>query len=837
VRPLRVELEGIGSFRERTTLDLTGVDLFALSGPTGAGKTTLLVDGMMLALYGTIPRYDDRRLVAPAISQGANEGRVRLTFSVGGRTFTATRVVRRTKQGGATTKEARLEEVTDGGSVVHAGTADDVTAAVGSLLGLSFDQFCRSVVLPQGAFDRFLFAKPAERGDLLLQLLDLRLHEEVGRRARLVATDARARADAAQRRLEGDLAGADPAEVARLETRIGALDQLTTRCRAAQDELDELKERGGQLAAAADAAANDRDALASLERPPDVDELADRIRQATDALTAATARRAEADAALDAARTARAALPGPTVLADLARTAADLADATAALPPLVAAADLADVEVERAAAAHADAERAVAEAEATLEDARRRELVHAVSEGLHAGDDCPVCGTELTDDPAPAGGTITADAKQRVDAAREARTRTAAALTDARHAAAIAVERRDVADRRLGDVRAARSAALEAAGAADDDAAAALLDRARDADRAVAEAESADRAARDVERAATADRDRATSRADEAWAVLDRARDSVARLGPPSTDRRDLADAWRALLTWADATRPVAVGRADEAAAAVVDARQRYGRITADLRDECARAGVEVATGTRAGEAVAQALATTRARRDTLADRVAQVATVTAERDAAAEEATVADHLGKLLRADGFSRWLLARALTRLVNGASELLRELSSGAYSLALDPTNQFLVVDHRNADEPRTVKSLSGGERFLASLALALALADHVADLAADGAARLESLFLDEGFGTLDPDTLDVVAAALEELGARGRVVGIVTHVHDLAERLPVRFEVQKGPKGSSVRRFDDGVLVGGQAADTVSGEVERSTAGADDGEEVA
>jgi DNA repair protein SbcC/Rad50 len=97
VRPRRVELEGIGSFRERTVLDLTGVDLFALSGPTGAGKTTLLVDGMMLALYGTIPRYDDRRLVAPAISQGANEGRVRLTFSVSGRTFTATRVVRRTK--------------------------------------------------------------------------------------------------------------------------------------------------------------------------------------------------------------------------------------------------------------------------------------------------------------------------------------------------------------------------------------------------------------------------------------------------------------------------------------------------------------------------------------------------------------------------------------------------------------------------------------------------------------------------------------------------------------------------------------------------------------------
>jgi DNA repair exonuclease SbcCD ATPase subunit len=149
---------------------------------------------------------------------------------------------------------------------------------------------------------------------------------------------------------------------------------------------------------------------------------------------------------------------------------------------------------------------------------------------------------------------------------------------------------------------------------------------------------------------------------------------------------------------------------------------------------------------------------------------------------------------------------LLARALGRVVDGASHLLRELSSGAYSLALDATNQFLVIDHRSADEPRTVKSLSGGERFLASLALALALADHVADLAADGSARLESLFLDEGFGTLDPDTLDVVAAALEELGSRGRAVGIITHVPDLAERLPVRFDVRRGPGGSTVTRAD-------------------------------
>jgi DNA repair protein SbcC/Rad50 len=114
--------------------------------------------------------------------------------------------------------------------------------------------------------------------------------------------------------------------------------------------------------------------------------------------------------------------------------------------------------------------------------------------------------------------------------------------------------------------------------------------------------------------------------------------------------------------------------------------------------------------------------------------------------------------------------------------------------------------VVIDHTNASQARPARTLSGGETFLASLALALTLADQLAGLAAAGTARLEALFLDEGFGTLDAETLDVVAAALDELGARGRMVGIVTHVRELAERLPVRFEVRKVGGAATVERVD-------------------------------
>jgi exonuclease SbcC len=139
------------------------------------------------------------------------------------------------------------------------------------------------------------------------------------------------------------------------------------------------------------------------------------------------------------------------------------------------------------------------------------------------------------------------------------------------------------------------------------------------------------------------------------------------------------------------------------------------------------------------------------------------------------------------------------------VADASALLLRLSSGQYSLVVvDDGSGFGVVDHANANEVRPVRSLSGGETFQASLAFALALSDHVAALTASGSARLDAIFLDEGFGTLDADTLETVAATIESLAGGGRMVGIVTHVRELAERVPVRYVVQKGPRTATVAR---------------------------------
>src|SRR5690606_20775246 len=107
---------------------------------------------------------------------------------------------------------------------------------------------------------------------------------------------------------------------------------------------------------------------------------------------------------------------------------------------------------------------------------------------------------------------------------------------------------------------------------------------------------------------------------------------------------------------------------------------------------------------------------------------------------------------------------------------------------------------VFDHHTG-ERRPVATLSGGEGFIAALSLALGLADVVQSYA--GGIHLETVFVDEGFGSLDPETLDLAVETLLELQAGGRLVGVISHVAELRERIDVRLEVKKGHAGSRTR----------------------------------
>jgi len=126
--------------------------------------------------------------------------------------------------------------------------------------------------------------------------------------------------------------------------------------------------------------------------------------------------------------------------------------------------------------------------------------------------------------------------------------------------------------------------------------------------------------------------------------------------------------------------------------------------------------------------------------------------------------------------------------------------RQLSgiTSRYALRAVDLKDMVVIDLWNAGEQRPVEILSGGESFLVSLSLALALA--LSELSS-GRSRLESLFLDEGFGTLDSETMDAALNALESLRLSGRTIGVISHIDQLTRRIPVRIDVKRTGVGTS------------------------------------
>jgi len=312
------------------------------------------------------------------------------------------------------------------------------------------------------------------------------------------------------------------------------------------------------------------------------------------------------------------------------------------------------------------------------------------------------------------------------------------------------------------------------------------------------------RAARDLAAQALAS---LTAQEQTAWNDLRTARDILVPLGAPPITAENLRAAWTELVGWAD--HEVRNRKATLATAqAVLSAAERHRSETElTLHRALEQASVAVSPASAAATvsaAVAAELERARAHVQNLETQLSQLADLRSSRVKSDEEHAVASTLGGLLRSNEFPRWLVASALDVLIQDASASLAELSGGEFDLAHEG-GEFVVIDHNNADLLRPVKTLSGGETFQASLALALALSAQITTLTAAGSARLDSIFLDEGFGTLDEETLETVASTLENLASQqDRMVGVISHVSALADRVPVKFRVSRDQFGSTITR---------------------------------
>ena len=151
--------------------------------------------------------------------------------------------------------------------------------------------------------------------------------------------------------------------------------------------------------------------------------------------------------------------------------------------------------------------------------------------------------------------------------------------------------------------------------------------------------------------------------------------------------------------------------------------------------------------------------------------------------------------------------YVLAAQLEEIVTAANARLATMTSGRYTLQHDDSVQYrntrsglgLAILDEHTGRARPTHSLSGGETFLASLALALGLAEVVTNQA--GGITLDTLFIDEGFGSLDGDTLDIAMSTLDSLRSGGRTIGLISHVEAMKEQIPAKLRIEVTDSGAS------------------------------------
>jgi exonuclease SbcC len=572
-------------------------------------------------------------------------------------------------------------------------------------------------------------------------------------------------------------------------------------------------------------------------------------------LSEAPAKVAAADAAVGRARTAIDRMPG--LRAAVVEAEAVLA-AARAVARLTAELTVADDAVRIAVERH---QRAV-DARQRLVDQRISDMAGELAAGLRAGQGCPVCGSAEHPRPAtragePVDGQALQDARSEETMLAEIRARAQdrVATLRAELAGAAAIAQGSAVGAAEIGARAAAAALIDATEQAE-----ALPELERALATATGMHDELARARSDTAGrrqglagsigaldASTAARHERLSAGAAPFATVVAHRDhlvSLAALLDDWAQAADDLDRARAHRRRAEAERAKAVAEAgfaslaDALRAADLDlemaratTRDREARAVAvaarladpDLADAdpdgvridlaAVKAGVAAVEAAREAAVALATAATARCRQVELAAaRVAQArSTARPLVEGAARLAALADTVagrGQNHRSMSLRSYVLAARLRQVAAVAGQRLKRMSDGRYEfvhsqekesrgrsggLGLDILDGYTGV-------VRPAKTLSGGESFLASLALALGLADVVA--AESGGRLLDTIVIDEGFGSLDSDTLELVMATLDDLRAGGRVVGIVSHVDELRQRIPSRLRVRKGMDGSTI-----------------------------------
>jgi len=909
MKPLKLEIEGLRSYRKAQTIEFEPSGLLAITGATGAGKSSLL-EAMMFALYGVYS--GNSKSNKELIGDRCDEMRVAFEFEVQGQVYTARRAVGR--KGAGSFALLKGEEL-----ICHDGNR--MTAEVTQLLGLDEEQFKKTVFLPQGAFQSFLNSKPKERVELLKRLLQFEALDDLESKLQQWLGETRQivdRAEGYRARLPADpkvqvqeaavqLQKSQAEEVQR-QLRYQSLTQVHQLLQQAAQTDQSLQSRlrilaGFHALRDFDAQAWEQARISLQERleqseasvnecelqlqqwkesQPEVGEEELRafgLRHQELKQTARDVQRQEAE--LEAGRTKLVAVEEQRALLR-AQSAPLVAQASAIEQGLQAQQSRVDeirqqqAEWQRVSEHHqnwlrrrqqlegevqkhqgllAAARELFEQWEARLQQAReawRQDELWRVCGQHQAGQECPVCTQILPAEwkaPAPIQGPALEEVEATWQEAQATHQRLQARLEANQSQLQQWISQEPVVPAAV-DPKVAEELAAQLQQQQKE-----LAQLRQQLHRGEGEEKALEREARHLQAAA-----------EQLQKQLQGKRQQLERLAENLPDEADLGQLEKAFAHWN--SQGVSLrekhlevrSRLQELQACWQKEVEQPEQQMGFLRQQCCQAlglepGLELAPLLeqlqQQENELAEQLASSQQQRENwqsqwtqglsevgvqdvghlerwlrqAQDQVSraqqalelaqqQVAEV-AQLELALKPARVhVDRLQSLARMLGhqrtkgtkmtFPQWFLQQRQGELLELASQHLEQLSAGQFrfEIVLEDAQSFRVLDLFSGI-PRAVTTLSGGETFLASLSLALALAE----LVGRRGGQLQALFLDEGFGTLSAECLDRALSALEILAAQDRLIAIISHVPLIAERVEHVWVVRKTLHGSEILRASE------------------------------
>ena len=755
MKPLCLTMEAFGPYAQKEVIDfrkLGDKSFFLITGPTGSGKTSIL-DALTFALYGSASGdLRNNRSLRSDYATPETKTMVTLLFANKDKTYEISRTPEqelkkqrgegtRTVPAGASLVEIKGEE----DRKILASGNSDTTKAIEDLLGFKAEQFRQLVILPQGEFRRFLMADSKERKLILETLFKTGAYRRLEDLLDAKAKDIKNHYEELNKRFTTLLENSGVANIEELQTVVTEKEQANV----AQEAL--LSKQKHELEKISKTLQEQRLVFEAFEQ--------------AEQLAAEKAELAEQKSEIETLKKNILAVEAALVLkvpyekasqslSQVKTSQAYLEQETTNLQAATAALENAAKQFTQAGTGEdlTNAIVALREQAATM-TATTRETTR-LAESLKPGEACPVCGS--LEHPHPA--TVSAKAKADLEAKL-------AAIEAQAHKLKVQQKALEDANTHLSETKGKVTAAQNALSSAE-----------KNSQQMVAEFKTAFLASPFKEQ-------------------------SVFRSFLKQSDQKSQ---WQNTIS--NYEKAVAALQAKED----LTLKQIKGKTKPDL------APLEAAAD-RADQAMTKTASDCGALKEQIASSKNMLTTLTATRKELDKLQNAYGPIGLLAataKGDNpyklsFSAFVLQALLDDVLTTANLRLNKISQGRYALfrskdindARKEQGLSLEVLDSFTGQRRSVSTLSGGESFFTSLSLALGLSDVLEAYA--GGLHLDTILVDEGFGSLDPETLDSAINTLTELQAGGRLVGIISHVADLEERIPTRLEIIRGQHGSTTK----------------------------------